>query len=696
MPASRRISRALTALVALALAPALLLPSPASATDTGAVTQVTAGDNKSTVPVISGSGDELVFHSSATDIPDATQANPNIDDIYVADTSGMPFTFAAYSDGDTGERASFPDMSPNGKWIVFTRIPNGSTISQVVRIDTTNGNEVSITGDADSGVGNNVPGARVDNGGNVVFTSLATNLTSTPEVDDGRLDIYWWGGSGNATKISGDLIDTDFVNPDISASGGIIVYNSDDGAGDKDIFSNNSTGGIEANLTADGDGQHELAKVNDDGTSMTFRSDSTNLDGGNNTFNVFVYTAGSFNRITNGVSPVTSPNISGDGAYVAYQVGGEIYRTDVATSTPIQVSDNTAPGPIDFPTLSEDGSRIVFAMSTDGSVPGVQIHLWEENAVPEAPNAPVPDAPSVTDTSVDVAVTVNGDSGSPITSVTVTASPGGVSVTEPAPVTTVSMTGLNPSTEYTFTAVATNANGDSLPSPASTPITTEATPGAPDAPTGVTAVANGETEAVLIFTAPNDNGSGITGYIATASPGGQQATGGDSPIVFTGLEPGTTYTFTVQAENAFGTGPASASSNAITTVSACGTILSPTYQGMSGSDGRIARLYAAYFLRSPDTGGFQFWQARIAAGEWTNDDAATFFSESPEFVALYGSGLSNAQFIDLLYENVLCRTADAGGKAYWLNLMTNEGATRGQVALGFSDSAEFKTRTSTN
>ena len=44
-----------------------------------------------------------------------------------------------------------------------------------------------------------------------------------------------------------------------------------------------------------------------------------------------------------------------------------------------------------------------------------------------------------------------------------------------------------------------------------------------------------------------------------------------------------------------------------------------------------------------------------------------FFGRSSEFTALYGQ-TTNEQFVDLVYENVLGREADAEGKAYWLTL----------------------------
>jgi hypothetical protein len=50
----------------------------------------------------------------------------------------------------------------------------------------------------------------------------------------------------------------------------------------------------------------------------------------------------------------------------------------------------------------------------------------------------------------------------------------------------------------------------------------------------------------------------------TASPGGATASGISSPITVSGLTSGTTYTFTVKATNAHGTGPASLPSNPVT------------------------------------------------------------------------------------------------------------------------------------
>jgi hypothetical protein len=74
----------------------------------------------------------------------------------------------------------------------------------------------------------------------------------------------------------------------------------------------------------------------------------------------------------------------------------------------------------------------------------------------------------------------------------------------------------------------------------------------------------GDGRATVSFRAASSNGSKITGYTVTASPGGAHATGKKSPITVTGLTNGTKYTFTVTAANKFGAGTPSARSNAVT------------------------------------------------------------------------------------------------------------------------------------
>lgn len=85
----------------------------------------------------------------------------------------------------------------------------------------------------------------------------------------------------------------------------------------------------------------------------------------------------------------------------------------------------------------------------------------------------------------------------------------------------------------------------------------------PGAPTGVVAT-GGTGQASVAFVAPTfTGGSAITGYTVVSSPAGFTGSGATSPIVVAGLTSGVSYSFTVTATNASGSGAASAASNTI-------------------------------------------------------------------------------------------------------------------------------------
>jgi serralysin len=111
----------------------------------------------------------------------------------------------------------------------------------------------------------------------------------------------------------------------------------------------------------------------------------------------------------------------------------------------------------------------------------------------------------------------------------------------------------------------------------------------------------------------------------------------------------------------------------------------------------IARFYNALFERNPDEGGLSYWVNNLAdptigGGGSTIQDIAQAFTQSEEFQALYGSNVSNSNFVNLLYQNILHRNADQAGYEYWLNEI-NETNDRGSTIVGFSNSAEYVTET---
>jgi hypothetical protein len=107
---------------------------------------------------------------------------------------------------------------------------------------------------------------------------------------------------------------------------------------------------------------------------------------------------------------------------------------------------------------------------------------------------------------------------------------------------------------------------------------------------------------------------------------------------------------------------------------------------VDGHAGQAYRLYQAAFDRAPDQGGLGYWMNALDKGTSLHDVADSFV-HSAEFATLYGAATTDAQFLTLLYNNVLHRAPDAGGAAYWTDAFQH-GLTRPDALTSFSESAE--------
>ena len=123
------------------------------------------------------------------------------------------------------------------------------------------------------------------------------------------------------------------------------------------------------------------------------------------------------------------------------------------------------------------------------------------------------------------------------------------------------VTGLQSSTQYTYTVKSRNNFGTSVASSASSAVPSTTVSQAPS----ISAV-GGNSLATITITPGSTGGSAITGYTIVSSPATTTQTTSSTTYTFTGLTNGTSYTFTATATNANGTSLASSASNSVTAV----------------------------------------------------------------------------------------------------------------------------------
>ncbi|MCQ9425613.1 DUF4214 domain-containing protein [Pseudomonas sp. LJDD11] len=108
----------------------------------------------------------------------------------------------------------------------------------------------------------------------------------------------------------------------------------------------------------------------------------------------------------------------------------------------------------------------------------------------------------------------------------------------------------------------------------------------------------------------------------------------------------------------------------------------------------LAELYTTFFDRAPDAGGLAYWVAQIDGGQITLAQVAeNWLTQQPEGQSNFPSTLTDAQFIEAVYNNLLGRTADAGGAQYWLQQLQSGAVPRDSFALSLINGAKANTST---
>jgi uncharacterized repeat protein (TIGR01451 family) len=446
---------------------------------------------------------------------------------------------------------------------------------------------------------------------------------------DGNWEIYEWNPFGispvNATRHPFD----DFA-PQWSPDGTKIVFDATI-AGNDDIYVMNADGSglkrltftaaVDENASWSPDGTHivfdsnrdqgfyEIYRMNADGSGVTRLTDvgsdlmpvyspdgskiafTTDRDGNWEIYSMNADGSGQTDLTNNPADDFYPPSWSPDGTKIAFSTNRdgnwEIYTMNADGSSPTNLTHNAAKD-IE-PAWSPDGSQLAFASDRVGgqldvyllaangsSVTAVQPGQPGPNRSPAwrqiGPGAPT----AATAVAGNGAATVSftpplSNGGSPITSYTVTSSPGGASASGPGSPITVS--GLSNGTSYTFTVTATTMQGTG---PASAP-STAVTPAGPDFSVAMSPSSQTVTQgAAATFALTITETGGFSGHFNISSsgtpPGASAAFSSTAQLTVstTAATPAGTYPLTVRVANDAGTLVRMASATLLVTAATSG------------------------------------------------------------------------------------------------------------------------------
>jgi len=116
------------------------------------------------------------------------------------------------------------------------------------------------------------------------------------------------------------------------------------------------------------------------------------------------------------------------------------------------------------------------------------------------------------------------------------------------------------------------------------------------------------------------------------------------------------------------------------------TVARELARSQAWTDAVVTELYRDVLGREPDAGGLAYWSGRIQGGTRVADVAASIYSSDELYAEVGGTP---GAYVDALYEGILHRPADAGGRAYWVGAI-EDGLPRWRMSKSFFLSAEAR------
>jgi len=359
-----------------------------------------------------GNGRYVVFESEANNLVSGDTNSAR--DIFVRDTIGGTTVRASVSSSGAQSNADsgFARISNDGRYVVFASMASNlvsgdtnNTYDVFVR-DLTAGTTARVSTTSSGGQSNQAsswPDVSAD-GRYVVFESPATNLDGSISGSITGYQVYVKDTQTGAIKMlsrdsSNGAGNGDSRQPQISCDGGTVAFYSEasnlvsgDTNGVSDIFVDSLGWNADTltNATINGNAYSNAVSISCDGNAVALQSAASNLVSGdtNSAQDIFEYNrlTQSFERVsvdsssTQAVGNSSFPAISGDGRFVTFQNSSQMqandtnnssdtYIRDIKNGTTQLVSINVSSygsGNTDMSDISDDGSFVVYAspMST--------------------------------------------------------------------------------------------------------------------------------------------------------------------------------------------------------------------------------------------------------------------------------------------------------------------------------------------